>query len=220
MPVTIAGMTLSILLSLALAPLDREYGLRRVVVSTYQAISGAGRRALETLRRESTADPGPNVTGEAVPLAFNAIPAIGAAEPLADGEGWTTGEEAKVVAETQRILGRPGLPITATCVRIPVLRAHSESVMVETERPLGSVTEVQEVLAAAEGVELRDALDQGTFPHPRAAAGIDGIHVGRVRRLGDSLSFFLVGDQLRKGAALNAVQIAELHWRRGPRVLG
>ncbi len=198
----------TILLTLALHPLHQAFGLRRVVVSTYQAISGAGAQALEDLLQDTRAHlEGADVAPSS--LAFNLIPRIG---PTLEkpGGGWQTGEEDKVVAEARRILGVADLPLAVTCVRVPVLRAHSESVMVEMEaRP--SLEEVRSVLRGAPGVELRDDLEGGIYPTPRQASGIDGIHVGRLRFEPEpsALSFFLSGDQLRKGAALNAIQMAE-----------
>lgn len=205
----------AILLVLGLAPLHQAFGLERVIVSTYQAISGAGRRAMDRMREDSrrllqgdepaTDDAGPTP-------AFNVLPAIGPAQPRGHGDGSDTGEETKVAAEVRRLLGLPDLPVLATCVRVPVWRAHSESVYVELARP-PSPEEFREVLAQVPWVTLMDDPDLGLVPTPRAASGIDGIHLGRIRS-GDragSFSFFLCGDQLRKGAALNAVQIAEQH---------
>lgn len=223
------GNCTGILLVLALAPLERAFGLARVVVSTYQAVSGAGRRALERLkdelRRELDGAPGDTTAqaadsaaapsaaaGAPAPFAFNCIPAIGDIDPGDDVAARSTGEEKKVAAEVRRVLARPDLPIVATCVRVPVLRAHSESVYVELKDVGATLAAVRAALAAAPGVELRDELARGVMPTPRQAAGSDGIHVGRLRP-GDqpgSFAFFLAGDQLRKGAALTAVQLAEL----------
>jgi len=235
------GNCTGILLVLALAPLERAFGLARVVVSTYQAVSGAGRRALERLkdelRRELDGAPG-DATAQAAdsaaalsatqsgtpsaaaaptagapePFAFNCIPAIGDIDAGDDVAARSTGEEKKVAAEVRRVLARPDLPIVATCVRVPVLRAHSESVYVELKDTGATLAAVRAALAAAPGVELKDELARGVMPTPRQAAGSDGIHVGRLRP-GDqpgSFAFFLAGDQLRKGAALTAVQLAEL----------
>jgi len=210
------GNCTAILLVLALAPLERAFGLERVIVSTYQAVSGAGRRALDRLRdelrRELAGAPIASDAGSAPPFAFNCIPAIGEIDAGDDVAARSTGEEKKVAAEVRRILERPDLQILATCVRVPVLRAHSESVVVELRERGASLAEVRGALAAAPGVELRDELARGVMPTPRGAAGIDGIHVGRLRP-GDrpgTFAFFLAGDQLRTGAALTAVQLAEL----------
>jgi aspartate-semialdehyde dehydrogenase len=218
------GNCTAILLVLALAPLEAAFGLERVIVSTYQAVSGAGRKALERLRDElrreldgapaaaeaSTATP--SAAGSPPPFAFNCIPSIGEIDAGDDEASLSTGEEKKVAAEVRRVLARPDLPIVATCVRVPVLRAHSESVYVELKDRAAKLPAVRAALAAAPGVEMKDDLAHGVMPMPRAAAGIDGIHVGRLRP-GDrpgSYAFFLAGDQLRKGAALTAVQLAEL----------
>jgi len=208
----------AILLVLALAPLERRFGLERVVVSTYQAVSGAGRQALERLkdelRRELAGEP--LATGGPPPFAFNCIPSIGELDPADTVAARTTGEERKVGDEVRRILERPDLPIVATCVRVPVLRAHSESVLVELRDRDASLADVCAALRAAPGVELRDDVARGVMPMPRLAAGGDGIQVGRIRpadRPG-SFTFFLAGDQLRKGAALTAVQLAELQFPR------
>lgn len=193
----------TILLLLALAPLERAFGLQRVIVSSYQAASGAGRLFMEQLQRDLTsldpADPGPSP-------AFNVLPRIGEI----DASG-VSGEESKVAFETRRILARPDLAITATCVRVPVLRAHSESVLVELKAPAG-VPAIRQVLQGAPGVELRDEPETGIFPHPRGVTGQDGIHVGRIRAADQERAFwlFLTGDQLRKGAALNGVQLVEI----------
>lgn len=218
------GNCTAILLVLGLAPLERRFGLERVIVSTYQAVSGAGRRALERLRDElrrelagSSANPGSDANagtgaGAPPPLAFNCIPAIGDIDPGDDVAARSTGEEKKVAAEVRRILERPDLPVVATCVRVPVVRSHCESVYVELKAKDATLAAVRATFAAAPGVELRDDLSRGVMPTPREAAGIDGIHVGRLRPgdLPGTFSFFLAGDQLRKGAALTAVQLAEL----------
>lgn len=208
----------AILLVLALAPLERRFGLERVVVSTYQAVSGAGRKALERLcdelRRELAGETLPAVGPP--PFAFNCIPSIGELDPGDGVAARTTGEEKKVGDEVRRILERPDLPLVATCVRVPVLRAHSESVLVELRDSGATLADVLTALRDAPGVELHDDLARGDVPMPRRAAGGDGIHVGRVRpadRPG-SFTFFLAGDQLRKGAALTAVQLAELQFGR------
>jgi aspartate-semialdehyde dehydrogenase len=210
----------AILLVMALAPLERRFGLKRVVVSTYQAVSGAGRRALERLLSELKAEldgsANPPASGAPHPFAFNCIPSIGDLDPSGSVEARTTGEERKVAQEVRRILERPELPIVATCVRVPVLRAHSESVLVELADEKATLDDVLAAFAKAPGVELKDDVARGVVPTPRNGAGIDGIHVGRVRP-GDrpgSFAFFLVGDQLRKGAALTAVQLAEMQFTR------
>ncbi|MFQ5503897.1 MAG: aspartate-semialdehyde dehydrogenase [Planctomycetota bacterium] len=203
----------TILLVLALAPIARAYGLRRVVVSTYQAASGAGERAMRAL----LADTGRALSGskdeEESPayfrhcLAFNLVPWIGGP----DEEGGASLEESKMLHETRKILGLSELELDATCVRVPVLRSHSESVSVETERPVG-VAEAQALFREAAGVELLDDPRAASYPTPLLATGRDQVMIGRVRAsrvFPSGLSFWLSGDQLRKGAALNALQIAE-----------
>ena len=200
----------TILLVLALWPLHRAAGLAGVVVSTYQAASGAGQRAMLELRESTRAalagEPVPAPTALLQPLAFNLFPQVDVFQP----DGYTK-EEDKLQLETRKILGLPELPVDATCVRVPVERCHSESVAVRLERAL-SVPAAQQLLAAAPGVELVDEPAAKRYPMPIAYAGRDAVGVGRVRLgrvFAPGLTFWLVGDQLRKGAALNAVQIAE-----------
>ena len=179
----------SIPLSIALAPLRDAAGLRRVCVATYQSASGAGAWAMDRLRRESA---------EELDLRMEW-----------DFDGVEFDEEVKIRAETRKILELPDLPLSATCVRVPVLVGHSEAVWVETERPL-SADDASEVLGRADGIELTP------FPTPQAARGIDDVLVGRIRTdptVENGLALFLACDNLRKGAALNAIQIAELALR-------
>jgi aspartate-semialdehyde dehydrogenase len=178
----------------SLAPLAREFGLRKVVVSTYQAVSGAGRSGVEALEsgREDTFPK---------PIQGNAIPLIGGVEE----DGYTT-EEKKMREESRKILSLPDLRVFATAVRIPVHTGHSESVHVETERET-SLHEVLEVLSEAPGVLFSG--DPADFPTPLEAAGEQGVYVGRVRVDGGSIGYWCVSDNLLKGAATNAVQIAE-----------
>jgi aspartate-semialdehyde dehydrogenase len=178
----------------SLAPLAREFGLRKVVVSTYQAVSGAGRSGVEALQsgREDTFPK---------PIQGNAIPLIGGV-----GEDGYTTEEKKMREESRKILSLPDLRVFATAVRIPVHTGHSESVHVETERET-SLHEVLEVLSEAPGVLFSG--DPADFPTPLEAAGEQGVYVGRVRVDGGSIGYWCVSDNLLKGAATNAVQIAE-----------
>lgn len=200
------------LLCLALAPLERAAGLVRVVVATYQAASGAGARALAELEEQAAdalAGREPRVLHLPRALAFNLIPQVGPFLP--DG---SSQEEDKVLRETRRILRLPDLRLSATCVRVPVRRAHSLAVWVELARPLSPVA-ARELLAAAPGLRLEDDPAAGRYPTPREAEGRDEVLVGRVRTDPGApgergLALFLSGDQLRKGAALNAVQVAEL----------
>ncbi len=199
----------TILLVVVLAPLERAVGLRRVVVSTYQAASGAGRGAMEDLLDGSRAAlDGKRHAPRTLPhtLAFNVF-----AQVDRFVEGGYTGEEDKMLHETRRILGRADLPLEATCVRVPVERCHSEAVSIELNRPLDPEA-ARVILAAAPGVEIQDDPVTGLNPQPLTTAGRDPVAVGRLRRsrvFEHGLSLWLVGDQLRKGAALNAVQIAE-----------
>jgi aspartate-semialdehyde dehydrogenase len=194
----------TIQLVLALGPIADAAGLRRVVVATYQSVSGAGRRARDELLAHSAArlDGREPETGRRS-LAFDLVPEIGAF-----GDGGDSQEEWKLRFETQKILERE-VAIHATCVRVPVLRSHGEAVWVETERPL-SPEAAARLLERAPGVVLHPGTGYATA---REAAGRDAVHVGRLRRdpsVPNGLSFWVVADNLRKGAATNAVQIAEL----------
>jgi aspartate-semialdehyde dehydrogenase len=178
----------------SLAPLVREFGVRKVVVSTYQAVSGAGRSGVEALEN-GREDAFPK------PIIGNAVPLIGSV-----GEDGYTTEEKKMREESRKILSLPDLPVFATAVRIPVHTSHSESVYVETERDV-SLPEVLELLSGAPGVSFSG--DPADFPTPIEAAGEPGVFVGRVRVEGDVIEYWCVSDNLLKGAATNAVQIAE-----------
>jgi aspartate-semialdehyde dehydrogenase len=199
----------TILLVMVLSPLLDRAPVRRIVVSTYQAVSGSGARGLEELARqidEERAGRAPSCSVYPVPIASNVIPFVSGFE-----ESGHSTEEMKMVRETRRILGRPDLRISATCVRVPVRRAHSESVNVEFEREVRP-DEVRAWLAEAPGVRVVDDPANLRFPTPRDAEGRDDVLVGRVRGdpgLATAVDLWLTGDQLRKGAALNAVQIAE-----------
>ena len=195
----------------ALEPLHRAAGMKRVVVSTYQAVSGAGRRAMEELEAQARAfaagEPLPAPDKFPHPILFECLPHIGAF--LESGD---TVEEQKMVQETRKIFGLPHLAVTATTVRVPVMVGHSEAVNVETERALPA-DRARELLAAAPGVELLDEPAAARYPLARPAAGTDPVYVGRVRQdpsVPHGLNMWVVADNLRKGAALNAVQIAEL----------
>ena len=200
----------TILLTVALAPLAARRSLRRVVLSTYQSASGAGARAMEELRQLSrTVLDGGTPVSEVLPhsLAFNLFLHNSPLQPNGYCE-----EELKMVNETRKIMGLPGLRLTATCVRVPVLRAHSEAVNIEFEEPF-PVEEARALLAQAPGVELIEDFETNRFPMPTDVTGRDPVAVGRIRQdLSDphALELWLCGDQIRKGAALNAIQIAEL----------
>jgi aspartate-semialdehyde dehydrogenase len=200
-----------------LAPLHAEGGLERVVLSSYQSTSGTGVAAMDELRDQAHAmlhemdPPAPEVYPH--PIAFNVLPQV---ETFRDGDDHTT-EERKVIAETRKVMGLPELRISATCARVPVLNCHSESVNVELREDV-SPERAREVLAGAPGVEVRDDPAAGVYPTPAEAAGRDEVLVGRIRRDPSNdrtLNLWIVGDNLRKGAALNAVQIAELALDRG-----
>ncbi len=184
----------TIQLVVTLAPIAREFGLKKVVVSTYQAVSGAGRSGVEALEN-GREDAFPK------PIAGNAIPVIGGVA----GDGYTT-EERKMKEESRKILSLPGLSVFPTAVRIPVHTGHSESVYVETEKDV-SLPEVLEILSAAPGVTFSG--DAASFPTPLEAAGDPGVFVGRVRVDEGAVEYWCVSDNLLKGAATNAVQIAE-----------
>ena len=186
-----------------LRPLCELAGLRRVLYTTFQSVSGAGERGRAALRHELAGEPAPE-TPFARPIAGNAIPQIGDF----DADGWT-GEEQKMREESRKILGLPALPVSATCVRVPVDVGHSVQVLAETERDW-EPAQVQRALVAFPGIRL--ASEAAGFPTPREVAGRDEVYVGRLRRDPDlprALHLWVVADNLRKGAATNAVQIAE-----------
>lgn len=196
----------------ALAPIQREAGIERLIVSTYQSVSGTGQKAISELHEQSRAVlAGEQPVAEVYPhqVAFNVLPQV---ETFSEGDDYTT-EERKVMAETRKIMGAGDeLGISATCARVPVVTGHSESVNVQTERDL-SPEECRELLASAPGVIVVDSPGEGIYPLPTAAAGRDEVLVGRIRRdpsRGRCLNLWIVGDNLRKGAATNAVQLAEL----------
>lgn len=198
------------ILAMALWPIYQEFGLKRVIVSTYQAASGAGYEGMRELEEATKAalageDFAPNIFQH--PLAFNIIPHIDAPQ-----ENGYTKEEMKVVWETQKIFDNRELPISCTAVRIPALRAHSESVTVETERPV-NVAVVRELLNDAPGVTVHDNLEAAAYPMPINVTGEHDVLVGRIRVnevfAECGLDFFVSGDQLLRGAALNAVLIAQ-----------
>ena len=210
----------TILLVMALAPLAKTFGLERVVVSTYQAASGAGAKAMEALLADldSGVGTGGKFRGEAWegvfshPLAGNLIPQIDCF--LEDG---ATKEEWKLVVETRKILGLPELRLDASCVRVPILRSHSEAVSVETQRPV-TPDLARELFGRSAGLLVVDQPEQLMYPMPLQATGLLDVLVGRIRASGafdPGLSFFLSGDQLLKGAAWNAVQIASLLCQKG-----
>ncbi|HKT82840.1 MAG TPA: aspartate-semialdehyde dehydrogenase [Solirubrobacterales bacterium] len=203
----------TMVMMMALAPIARAVGLERLVVSTYQAVSGTGQRAIEEMLSQSRAA----LAGEDVPpaqiyphqIAFNVLPQV---EVFKDGDDYTT-EERKVMAETRKILGiGDEVAISATCARVPVISGHSESVNVRTREDL-SPEDCRALLAEAPGVIVVDDPANGRYPMALDAAGRDEVLVGRIRRDPDqerTLNLWIAGDNLRKGAATNAVQVAEL----------
>jgi len=195
----------------ALGPLHKAFGLKRVIVSTYQATSGAGAEGMAELEEQTRNHLDGKPVANSVfrhPIPFNLIPQIDAFQD----NGYTK-EEMKVTWETRKILGLPDLPVSCTAVRIPTYRAHSEAITIETLSPV-TPDEARRVLADAPGVKLTDDPANGVYPMPLNATGQFDVEVGRIRTnlvFGDhGLDLFVCGDQILKGAALNAVQIAEL----------
>jgi aspartate-semialdehyde dehydrogenase len=214
----------TVLLTIALAPLRARFGLRRVVVATYQSASGAGRAAVDELEEQVRArvagdDPVPRAASSVFPepVAFNVFVHESALDPVTG----LNGEESKVVAETRKIFGDPTLRIAPNCIRVPVVRAHSQLIDVELIEP-AAIETVRELYARVRGeesaIDVRDDRQRGRFPTPLLASGTDRVLVGRIRAAADAefdaegrthrVSLFACMDQLRKGAALNAVQIA------------
>jgi aspartate-semialdehyde dehydrogenase len=195
---------------MAIYPLQRAFGVRRVFAASYQAVSGSGARAISELRSQveaAAAKTAPVAEVYPHPIAFNVLPHVDSFLP----NGYTK-EEMKMQNEGRRIMHLPEFRASVTCVRVPVYRAHSVAVSAEFERPV-SVEEAHEVLAKAPGLELIDEPQKNRYPMPLYTAGKDNCEVGRVRldcAFDNGLSFWVSGDQLLKGAALNAVQIAEL----------
>jgi aspartate-semialdehyde dehydrogenase len=204
-------------LMVALKPIVDAAGIERLIVSTYQSVSGTGREAIKELREQSAAVlEGKPVKPVVFPhqVAFNVLPQV---ETFVDGDDYTT-EERKVMAETRKILGlSEAVGISATCARVPVVTGHSESVNIQTERDL-SPEEARDLLSKADGLVVLDDPADGIYPLATAAEGRDEVLVGRIRRDPSHercLNLWVVGDNLRKGAATNAVQVAELLHERG-----
>lgn len=201
----------TIIMVVALKPINDLAKIKRVVVSTYQAVSGAGKEGITELEAEVKAwsEGDSSYKPEVFPyqIAFNLIPRI---DIFKDGD--YTKEELKMVNETQKIFHTEDIKVTATCVRVPVFRSHSESINIETEKKL-TAAEVKAVLAKAPGIVLIDDPANDTYPMPLYAADKDEVFVGRIREdqsLENGINIWVAGDQIRKGAATNAVQIAEL----------
>jgi aspartate-semialdehyde dehydrogenase len=205
----------TIIALMALAPLHRAFGLTRATVATYQAVSGAGQAGIEELREQTRRvldgkEPAPTTFQH--PIAFNLF-----SHDSEIGEDGYNVEERKLVQETRKILSAPELRLSATCVRVPVFRAHSEAIHAEFARAI-SADEARETLAGAPGVRVVDDRARNTFPMPIVASGGDEVLVGRIRAdlsHPGAVALFVAGDQIRKGAALNAVQIAEHLIARG-----
>jgi aspartate-semialdehyde dehydrogenase len=204
----------TIQLVVALKPLHDAARIRHLTIATYQAVSGTGKRAMDELRDQSRALlDGGAVEASVYPhaIAFNALPQC----DVFDGDETT--EERKLVKETHKILGDESIGISATCVRVPVWRSHSEAVWIETETPLGAA-QARELLESAPGVRVVDDPATARYPMPSEATGADDVLVGRIREdrsRRNGLALWVVADNLRKGAALNGVQIAELLHARG-----
>lgn len=199
------------ILTVALFPIHQHFGVKKCIVSTYQATSGAGAEGMAELMSETQNVLEGKTAGNSVfahPIAFNLIPHI----DVFQKNGYTK-EEMKVALETRKIFGEPEMPISCTAVRIPTLRAHSESIVIETEKEI-SPEAVREILRKSAGVEVRDNPNEKLYPMPLTATRKEKVEVGRIRQSlifgKHGLEFFVCGDQLLKGAALNAVQIAEL----------
>ncbi|MCP9446014.1 MAG: aspartate-semialdehyde dehydrogenase [Nitrospira sp.] len=196
-------------LVMALKPIHDAVGVKRVVVTTFQSVSGTGAAAMDELMDQTKALLAfREVETKVYPhqIAFNVLPQIGSFN-----DGGDCSEEVKIVMETRKILGAPSLRVTATTVRVPVLRCHSEAINVELEKPL-SANEARALLAAMPGVVVFDDPGKKLYPMPLDAAGKDEVYIGRVREdrsIENGLNLWVVSDNLRKGAALNAVQIAE-----------
>jgi len=199
-------------------PIHKKNRIKRLIAATYQAASGAGAAAMEELRESTRAHLEDREYANTVlphPYAFNLF-SHNSKIDLATGYNE---EETKMVQETKKIFGDAEIRISATCVRVPVLRAHSEALTIECERPI-TPAEVREILAAAPGVKLIDDPVKNYFPMPKDASGQGDVLVGRIRQdtsdpSGKSIAMFVAGDQLLKGAALNAVQIAEVMVAKG-----
>jgi aspartate-semialdehyde dehydrogenase len=200
----------TIQLVMVLNPLHKAYGVQRVVVSTYQSVTGTGKEAVEQLERERRGEEGPMVY--AYPIDKNCLPQCDVFE-----ESGYTKEEMKLTRETKKIMGDDSIQVTATAVRVPVVGGHSEAVNITFARDF-DLAEVRKLLHDTPGVVLQDNPDTRTYPMPRYAEGRDEVFVGRIRRdhtLPNSINMWIVADNLRKGAATNAVQIAEILLQKG-----
>ncbi len=201
----------TIIAMMALGPLHKAARIRRIVASTYQAVSGTGRNAIVELENQlKQYVAGEPLTADVYPhqILLNVLPQIGGLK--AEMPGYTS-EEAKMLFETRKILGDNDIKVSTTCVRVPVFYGHAEAINIEFERPM-TPEEAREVLNAAEGIQVVDNPSQAAFPLPLDVAGKDDCLVGRIRpddSAENGLALFVAGDNIRKGAALNAIQIAE-----------
>ena len=201
----------TIIALMALAPLHRVAHIRRFIASTYQAVSGTGRNAMQELENQVKAyAAGQPLKHGAYPhqIAFNVIPKIGSPKPEIPGH---TSEEIKMRNETRKIFEDKKIRVCATCVRVPVMNGHSEALNIEFDRPVDP-DEARTILAKAPGVKVMDNLESDLYPMPLQVSGQDDVFVGRIRldeSVKNGLALFVCGDNIRKGAATNAVQIAE-----------
>jgi aspartate-semialdehyde dehydrogenase len=200
----------TIIMVVAINPIYQAVGLKRVVVSTYQAVSGAGIAGLHELEKQSRDYlEGKEVVPEVFqyPIAFNLIPHIDVFV-----EDNYTREEMKMVFETRKIMHAPDLKIAPTAVRVPVFRSHSESINLETEKPI-TADQARAILAAAPGIIVQDKPENNEYPMPLYSSNTDEVYVGRIRQdisVDNGLALWVAADQIRKGAATNAIQIAEI----------
>ena len=201
----------TIIMLMAVAPIHRQYSVKKIIASTYQAVSGTGKNAVDELETQVRA----YVNGEEInnavypyQIAFNVIPEIGGIS--SEYSGYYT-EEVKMIKETHKILGTEDIDISATCVRVPVFNGHSESVTIQCEKEV-DIEEIKELLNSSPGVQVIDEPENSKYPVPINVSGKDDVYVGRIRKstaLDNGLDMWIVGDNIRKGAALNAIQIAE-----------
>lgn len=200
----------TIQLVMVLAPLHRQYRIKRVVVATYQSVTGSGAKGMNQLEAERKGME--SLLFFPHPIDLNLIPQAGDF----GSDGYTT-EEEKLAFETCKIIGDQGIKVTATCVRVPVYGGHSEAVNIEFEKPF-DLKDIRAILAAEEGITVEDDPDNRIYPMPRNARGSNEVFAGRIRRdftLANGLNLWIVSDNLRKGAATNAVQIAQYLIRKG-----
>ena len=201
----------TIIMLMAVAPIHRQYSVKKIIASTYQAVSGTGKNAVDELETQVRA----YVNGEEInnavypyQIAFNVIPEIGGIS--SEYSGYYT-EEVKMIKETHKILGTEDIDISATCVRVPVFNGHSESVTIQCEKEI-DIKEIKKLLNSSPGVQVIDEPENSKYPVPVNVSGKDDVYVGRIRKstaLDNGLDMWIVGDNIRKGAALNAIQIAE-----------